>query len=148
MPSVSEVQDSIIAYLNNDTRIPNVWEEVVPAGVELPREQDVFLPYVLISFGGQAPVRQDQQGIVSSALDLKWTSVGIECIGQYPKHKRDLAGVVRELLEGYVPGPGWGQLREQLSDSYTVKVPDFSLWPVRFATGITYNVQDNAITSN
>lgn len=148
MATVSEVQDSILEYLRADTRIPNVWEEIVPAGVEVPKENDVFLPYVLVSFGGQAPVRQDQQGICSSALDLKWTSVGIECIGQYPKHKRDLAGVIREKLEGYIPGIGWGQLREQLSDSYTVKVPDFSLWPVRFATGIVFNTHDNAATSN
>lgn len=148
MATVEEVQNQLIAYLRNNPQIPNVWEETVPAGVKLPKENDVFLPYVLISFGGQSPVKQDNQGIVSSADDLKWSSVAVECVGQYPEHKRTLAGVVRKMLEGYIPDPGWGQLREQLSDSYTVKVPDFSLWPVRYAIGIVFNTQVNAVTSN
>lgn len=143
MASVAEVQDSIIAYLR-DSDIPNVWEETIPVGVELPKQNDVYLPYVLISFGGQAPVAQWQQGITSSAHDLKWTSVGIECVGQSPRDKRTVAEIVRAKLEGYIPDSSWGQLREQLSDSYTVKAPDFTLWPVRFATGIVFNTQDNA----
>ena len=144
MPTpVEEVQNSIIEYLR-DSDIPNVWEETVPVGVVVPQQNGVYLPYVLISFGGQAPVAQWQQGITSSADDLKWTSIGIECIAQSPKDKRVVAAIVRRKLEGYIPDIGWGQLREQLSDSYTVKVPDFDLWPVRYATGIVFNTQDNA----
>ena len=144
MASVVEVQDALLEFLRASD-LPNVFEEVVPVGTELPKQNNVFLPYVLVSFGGQAPVAQWQQGIVSSAHDLKWTSVGVECIGQSPHDKRVAASIVRELLEGYEPDPGWGQLREQLSDSYTVKVPDSDLWPVRFATGIVFNAQDNAV---
>lgn len=143
MKAVEEVQDELLEYLRA-SNIPSVWEETVPAGVELPQQNGRHLPYVLVSFGGQSPVAQWQQGITSSRSDLKWTSVGIECVGETPHDRRMVAGIVRDLLEGYIPDTGWGQLREQLSDTYTVKMPDFTLWPVRYVNGIVFNAQDNA----
>jgi hypothetical protein len=146
MTSVKDVQDSLLARLKTAgvTGKFSVWEEAVPAGDGVPQENGTMLPYAIVSFGGQSPVAEWQQGIVSSAYELKWTSMAVECVAATPGGKRALAGVVRGLLEGYIPDPSWGQLREQLSDSYTVKVPDSTLWPVRFATGIVYNTQDNA----
>lgn len=143
MLSVEQVQDQILEQLKS-TGI-QIWEETVPAGVKLKTQNNRHLPYVLISFGGQSPVAMWQQGITSSAQDLKWTSVGTECVGETPRDRRAISAIVRKTLEGYIPDAGWGQLREQLSDSYTVKVPEFALWPVRYATGIVFNTQVNAI---
>ena len=139
MATIEEVQDSIITMFE-DLGV-QIWEETVPTGVTPKSQNGRMVPYVLISFGGQSPVAQPQQGITSSRDDLKWTSIGTECVGETPADRRAISRVVRDMLEGYVPGPGWGQLREQLSDSYTVKRPEFSLWPVRFATGIVFNTQ-------
>ena len=147
MKTFEEVQDDLIDLLKS-TDIPSVWEETIPVGVELPKQGGVYLPYALISFGGQSPVARRNQGITSSAKDLKWTSVALECVGASPRDKRTVVGIVRDVLEGYSPDPSWGHLEEQLSDSYTVKVPDFTLWPVRFATGIVFNAQTGAVVDN
>lgn len=124
--------------------IPNVFEQTVPAGKDLPMENGVFLPYAVISYGGLSPVAQPQQGITSSRDDLKWTSVAVESVGASPKIARQLEAIVRDAFEGYIPAPGWGQMREQLSDSYTVKVPDMDLWPVRFVRAMVFNTQTGA----
>ena len=91
---IEDVQDSILEFLR-DSDIPNVWEETVPVGVELPKSKNVYLPYALVSFGGQSPVAEWMQGITSSAHDLKWTSIAVECVGQSPRDKRTVAGIVR-----------------------------------------------------
>jgi len=124
--------------------IPNVWEQTVPAGTTMPKQNGVYLPYAVISFGGLSPVAQNMQGITSSRDDLKWTSVAVESIGATPAIARQVETIVRDALEGYEPAPGWGQLREQLSDSYTVKVPDMDLWPVRFVRAMVFNAQTGA----
>jgi len=140
---IEDVQDALLDLLRA-TEIPNVWEETIPVGSALPIENGIHLPYALVSFGGQSPAAERHQGITSSANDVKWTTVAVECVGASPRDKRTVAAIVRELLEGYSPDTGWGQLQEQLSDSYTVKAPDYDLWPVRFATGIVFTTLDNA----
>lgn len=139
MPTVEETQNAIIdLFVAQGVQI---WEETIPANTKPAQQLGRMVPYILISFGGQSPVAQPFQGITSSRDDLKWTSIGTECVGETPADRRAISRVVRETLEGLVPAPGWGQLREQLSDSYTVKAPEHSLWPVRFATGIVFNTQ-------
>lgn len=135
---LDEQRESLITRLKA-AGVPNVWEQVVPSGVELPRQNGVVLPYVLIGFGGQAPVAMRNQGITSSRDDLKVTSVSIEAVGASPGDARKVEGIVRGQLEGYDVGPGWGELREQLSDSYTVRVPDSQLFPVRFVRAAVWN---------
>jgi len=124
--------------------IPNVFEQTVPTGFELPSEKGVYLPYAVISFGGLSPVAQAMQGITSSRDDLKWTSIAVESVGATPAMARRVESIVRDTFEGLEPAPGWGQLREQLSDSYTVKVPDMDLWPVRFVRAMVFNTQVGA----
>lgn len=143
MPDNIDVQNSLIERLL-DAGVPNVWEGTVPAGIELPKQNGVYLPYAVVTFGGHSPVAQAMQGITSSADDLKWTSVAVEVVAPTPAMARQVEEIVRAQFEGYIPDPRWGQLREQLSDSYTVKVPDFELWPVRFVRASVYNTQLNA----
>lgn len=131
-------RESLIPLLES-AGVPNVWEQVVPAGVELPTQNGRVLPYVLIGFGGQAPVAMRNQGITSSRDDLKVTSISIEAVGASPGDARRVENIVRDQLEGYDVGPGWGELREQLSDSYTVRVPDSQLFPVRFVRAAVWN---------
>lgn len=138
-PELLDIQREALITRLKAAGIPNVWEQVVPAGVDLPRQNGVVLPYVLIGFGGQAPVAMRNQGITSSRDDLKVTSVSTEAIGASPGDARKIEGIVRAQLEGYEVGPGWGELREQLSDSYTVRVPDSQLFPVRFVRAAVWN---------
>lgn len=138
------VQDSILELLQASD-IPNVWESSVPAGVTLPRENGVHLPYAVVTFGGQSPVTRSNQGIVSSREDLKWTTVAVECVGDSQRDARVVANIVRDLLEGYSPDPDWGELSEVLSGDYSLAKPDYDLPPVRYATGIVFNTNVNAV---
>lgn len=141
--NIDEQRDALIDVLLA-AGIPNVWEQTVPAGDVLPRQNGIYLPYAIISFGGFQPVSQDMQGITGSRDDLKWTSVAVQSIGASPRDARTVETIVRDTLEGYNPGPGWGLLREQLSDAYSVKVPDFELWPVRHARTVVFNANVGA----
>lgn len=143
------VQDHLVEYLKlpfNGVTIPNVFEVAVPPGFILPMDHGVHLPYALISFGGQSPVAMRNQGITTTRDDLKWTSVAVEAIGNSPRDVRYVTRIVRGLLEGYKPDASWGELQEQLAGDYTVLKPEYELWPVRYATGIVFNTNANAVT--
>lgn len=140
-----DVQDAILALLQASD-IPNVWEGAVPAGNALPADFGTRLPYAVVSFGGKSPVAGPNQGIVTSAYDLKWSSVAVECVASSPKDVRKVTKIVRALLEGYIPDVSWGQLTERLSGDYQVLKPEYEPWPVRHATGIVFNANVNAVT--
>ena len=133
-----DTQEHILERLRA-TDIPNVFEVGVPPGLILPTRQGYHLPYLLVSFGGLSPVAMRNQGIESSKWDLKWTNVAIECVGASQRDTRRVSAIVRERLEGYIPDPSWSELTETLSGDYAVKVPEYDLWPVRYATGIVFN---------
>lgn len=142
-----DIQDSIIERLRNSD-IPNVFEVSVPAGFKLPRQNGSILPYVLISFGGLTPVAGRNKGITSVADDIKWTAVAVECVGNSPSDVRKVTKIVRRLLgNGYIPDPSWGELEEQLAGDYTIQQPDADLQPVRYATGLIFNTNANAVTA-
>ena len=142
-----DVQDLILARLKASD-IPNVWEGAVPAGPALPSNFGSRLPYAIVSFGGKSPVSESAQGIVTSAYDLKWSSVAVECVASSPKDVRKVTKIVRGLLEGFIPDESWGQLSERLSGDYQVLKPDYEPWPVRHATGVVFNANVNATTPN
>lgn len=138
-----QIQDGLIERLRA-TDIPNVWEGTVPAGVTLPEVNGVHLPYVIVTFSGKSPVRDSYKGIASSKNDLKSSSIAVLCVGDSLHDCRMVADLVRESLEGYQPDPDWGELTEQLSGDYTVRVPDANTWPVRNALEIVFNTNINA----
>lgn len=140
-----DVQDSILARLR-DSEIPNVFEVSVPAGVTLPKQNGTILPYVLVSFGGLTPVAIRNKGITSVNDDVKWTAVAVECVGNSPSDVRKVTKIVRKLLSGYIADEGWGELEEQLAGDYTIQQPDADLSPVRYATGLIFNTNANAVT--
>lgn len=147
-----DVQDLLVERLKTQSykgnKIPNVFEVAVPAGLILPKVNGVELPYVIISFGGQSPMALRNKGIVSSSEDLKWTAVAVEAIATSPRDVRMVTKIVRGLFEGFSPDPSWGELEEQLAGDYTVLKPDADLSPVRFATGIVFNTNTNAVRPN
>lgn len=147
-----DVQDLLIERLREGTyagmKIPNVFEVSVPAGFMLPKVNGAELPYALISFGGMSPVANRNKGINSTRDDLKWTAVAVEAVGTSPKDVRKVTKIVRGLFEGYSPDPSWGELEEQLAGDYTVLQPDADLSPVRYATGIVFNTNTNAVRPN
>jgi hypothetical protein len=142
-----EIQNAILARLVASP-IPSVFETAVPAGYLLPKDHGQFLPYLLVTFGGKSPVANSIQGIVSSTHSLKRTTVACEAIGASQRDCRTVTGIVRDLLEGYIADPSWGELTETLSGDYAVKVPEYDTWPVRFGTGIVFNCYANGVTPN
>lgn len=148
MADFETVQDQLYQLLRDlgDTYKFKVFEVAVPTGYKLPMEHNVHMPYVLISFGGKSPVAGPQQGITGTRQDLKNTSVALECVANSPASVRKVVRIVRNAFEGYQPDPSWGELVERLSGDYTVNVPDYDLWPVRYATGIVFNTHANAVT--
>lgn len=139
-------QTAIQTYLQSNPLMPPVFEGTVPMGVNLPQDFNNLEPYILISFGGRSPVAGADQNIATTAQDLKWTTVAIECIAENPADTRTAANMVRAMLEGYSPGPDWGELSEILSGDYTVKKPDSDLVPIRHSTGIVFHTMVNAVT--
>lgn len=145
-----DVQDLITERVRNTAwkgmKIPNVFEVAIPTGFVLPKQNGAHLPYALISFGGMSPVALRNKGITSSRDDLKWTAVAFEAVGNSPADVRKVTKIIRGLIEGFNPDPSWGELEEQLAGDYTVLEPDYDLWPVRYATGIVFNTNANAVT--
>lgn len=143
---LTAAQDAVFARLKASD-IPNVFETSVPPGFKLPvATSGRHYPYVLVTFGGLSPIRNSLKGIVSTRNDLKSTSVAVQSVGDTQRDTRVVSALVRDLLEGYSPSPDWGELEEQLSGDYTVRVPDYDLWPVRYATEIVFNTNANAVT--
>lgn len=138
-----EIQDGLLARLQA-TEIPNVWEGTVPAGVTLPKVNDIHLPYAIVTFSGKSPVRDSYRGITSAKNDLRSSSIAVLCVGDSLHDCRYVADLVRESLEGHQPDPDWGELSEQLSGDYTVRVPDSNTWPVRYAIEVVFNTNINA----
>ncbi len=138
MADFETVQDALLTRLRT-SQIPNVFETSVPPGYLLPKQNGVHLPYALITFGGKSPMANRYKNLQSTKLDAKWTSVAVECVGDSQRDCRTVSKIVRNLFEGYTPDVTWGELEEQLSGDYTVKVPEYELWPVRYATGIVFN---------
>lgn len=141
----SEAQEALIDRLKASA-IPNVFEANVPAGFILPQQNNAHLPYACISFGGNAPIAMRNTGITSSKYDMKRTSVAVECIGDSPRDVRRVTQIVRDQFEGFEVDESWSQLIETLAGDYTMYLPDYALWPVRYATGIHFSAMTNGIT--
>jgi hypothetical protein len=146
MTSLEDVQDTILARIKTlgAEKKFGVFETAIPLGYEATERFGQHEPYVLIGFGGQSSVSEDLQGITGTVDDLKWTSVAAEVVSNSPSTSRRIAGIIRTSLEGYVPDERWGQLVEQMSGDYTVKNPEYDLWPVRFARGMVFTTNSNA----
>jgi hypothetical protein len=138
-----QIQDGLLDRLQA-SGIPQVWEGTIPAGVTLKRINGIHLPYAIVTFGGISPVRDSYKGIASSKYDIKSSSIAVLCVGDSLHDARMVADIVRESLEGYQPDPDWGELTEQLSGSYTVRVPDANTWPLRNAIELVFNTNVNA----
>jgi len=142
----TEAHDAILAHLR-DSDIPNVFDTTVPAGFELPRQNNTYLPYVLVSFSGKAQTTTTTAGITGSRDNLKNTLVAVECVGASPGDARRVADVARDKLDGYIVDESWSELSESLAGGdYKVTASESDLWPVRFATGMVFTALTNAVT--
>jgi hypothetical protein len=146
MTDLEDVQDRVferIKALGAEMKF-EVFEVSIPVGYELTEKFGQQNPYVLVSFGGQSEVASYNQGITSTVDNLKWTSVALEIVSNSPSTCRRIGGLIRKSLEGYSPDDSWGQLVEQLSGDYSVRNPEYDLWPVRQARGMVFNTNSNA----
>jgi hypothetical protein len=146
MSDFIDAQNTILARveaLGADQKF-DVFEVAIPLGYERSEAFIQHEPYVLVSFGGKAAVAEDEQGITGTRDDIKRTSVGLEIVGNAPLTVRLIGDILRNSLDGFIPNDSWGELVERMAGDYTVRDPNFELWPVRYAQGIVYNTNADA----
>jgi hypothetical protein len=114
------------------------YDGAIPSGEHLRSTNGRYWPYVVYALGGKSEVRRDQQGIVSSADDVKWTSLVIFCVGDTPTTVRRLKDLLRTEFEGYIHGPGWGEFVEILTGDFGISKPDPDLIPLRFGESLAF----------
>lgn len=138
-------QGEIIDKLNTlaATTKFQVFDGAVPTGEDLISERGGYWPYVVFSFGGKTQAANRHRGISSSAEDVKWTAVVFYCVGDTPATVRKLKEVLRAEFEGYVPGPGWGELTEILTGDFGISKPDPDLIPLRYGETLAFNTLVN-----
>lgn len=116
----------------------SVYDGAVPTGDELKSTNGKYWPYVVVGFGGKTEVSFQMQGIVSSADDVKWTSLIFFVVGDTPKTVRRLKHLIRKQFEGRVASTGWGQFVEVLTGDFGISKPDPDLTPLRFGETLAF----------
>lgn len=137
-----KVFDRLVA-LGADKKF-GVFEGAIPLGYEQTVEFGQHAPYIIVGFGGQSEVQMGYQGISGTRDNLKWTSVAVEAVANSPATVRRVADLIRDSLEGFSPDEDWGELVEQMSGDYSIRRPEFDLWPVRYASGMVFSANSNA----
>jgi len=115
-----------------------VFDGAVPTGETLKSTNGRFWPYVVFGLGGRTEAANRMQGISSSREDVKWSSFVLFCVGDTPRTVRKLKDAIREEFEGYIVGPGWGEMTEVLSGDFGISKPDPDLIPLRFGETIAF----------
>ena len=116
----------------------SVYDGAVPTGATLVSTNGRFWPYAIFALGGKTEAANRMQGITSSREDVKWTSLVFYCVGDTPATVRTLKDVLREKFEGFIVGPGWGELTEVLSGDFGISKPDPDLIPLRFGETLAF----------
>lgn len=122
----------------------STYDGAVPTGEELRATDGRYWPYVVYGFGGKTQVANRQKGIVSSAEDVKWSSLVFFCVGDTNDTIRKLKQVLRQSFEGYVPAPGWGEFTEVLTGDFGISKPDPDLIPLRFGETMSFSIMTDA----
>lgn len=134
------VQDQIIQKIEDlgDTMKFTTHDGAIPTGEELKTTNGRYWPYVVYAFGGKTEAAGRHKGIVSSAVDVKWTSLVFFCVGDTASTVRKLKDVLRQAFEGYIPAVGWGEFTEVLSGDFGISKPDNDLIPLRFGETLAF----------
>lgn len=132
------VQDQIITKLNEIAQ--DVYETAAPEDTKLKFASDgMILPYVVVEFGDieESPLAN---GIMSTKYNTGQSFIIVSCIAPTQRAARQVAGVVREKLTGFIPEDA-GELR--LSGSSSVTMIDSK--PNRYITELSFAFPVNTI---
>lgn len=116
----------------------STYDGSLPTGEQLISTGGRYWPYVVYALGGKTQAAGRHRGIVSSASDVKWTSLIFYCVGDTPRTVRRLKDVLRESFEGYEPVPGWGEYTEVLTGDFGISKPDPDLIPLRYGETLAF----------
>lgn len=147
--NLTDIQDSIFAKLQalGVETVFDVYETDIPVGTNRPNKEHAISPYVLIDFGNPGQViDQDYKGIVGTRADLKYLSIIFEIVSNNPATTRQIAGIVNDAFEGYVPHETWGEMVARVAaPMYTRQAPEGGeFYPPRYYRTIAYVVDVNA----
>lgn len=96
-----DVQDEIVAQLNELAQ--DVYETTPPDDTKLRFDPTgIILPYIVVEFS-DAYETDAATGIVSTRFDMKESSIIVSCIGPTERSARQVAGLVRDKLVGFIP---------------------------------------------
>lgn len=146
MSEFLDVQEQLtdkIKQLGIDSKF-GTYDGAIPSGDELKSTNGRYWPYVVFAFGGKSSAANRQRGIVSSAEDVKWTSMVFYCVGDTNLTVRRLKDVLRTAFEGYVPAPGWGEFTEVLTGDFAISKPDPDLIPLRFGETMSFSIMTDS----
>lgn len=122
----------------------SVYDGSLPTGEQLVSTNGRYWPYVVFGLGGKTEAANRMQGIVSSREDVKWSSLVLYCVGDTPSTVRKLKDILRNEFEGYVIGPGWGELTEVLTGDFGISKPDPDLIPLRYGETMAFKLLTDA----
>lgn len=122
----------------------STYDGAIPTGDELKSTNGRYWPYVVYGFGGKTQVANRYKGIVSSAEDVKWSSLIFYCVGDTNATIRKLKDLLRNEFEGLVPAPGWGEFTEVLTGDFGISKPDPDLIPLRFGETMAFKIMTDA----
>lgn len=142
MSEFLDVQNELITKIKDlgETGKFSTYDGAIPSGSELKSVNGRYWPYVVYGFGGKTQVANKLKGITSSAEDVKWSSMIFYCVGDTPATVRKLKDALRNVFEGYVPKPGWGQFEEVLTGDFGISKPDPDLIPLRYGETMAFKV--------
>jgi hypothetical protein len=95
------VQDQIVTKLNELAQ--DVYETTAPDDTRLRfDESGMILPYIVVEFADMYESGQSG-GILSSKYDVKTSYIIVSCIAPTERSARQVAGLVRDKLAGFIP---------------------------------------------
>lgn len=146
MSDFLEGQDHLIQMLNDlgTAQVFDVYDGAVPTGKKLRQVAGRYLPYVVFGLGGKTEAANRMQGIASSKEDVRWSSFVLYCVADAPASVRKLKDLLRNVFEGYVIGPGWGELTEVLAGDFGISKPDPDLVPLRYGEPLVFKLLTDA----
>jgi len=143
--SLQEWQDQIVVRLKT---IPGtgVYDGGVPDYVDLPRQDGLLKPYLVVWWGGKLPAGFGYAGICGVRGHSKRVPFIVQCVGPTGAIARSVANRVRDLLEGYEPA-GQGELSEDGNPNPRTPI-DPSGVPVRYAIPLSFSgIVDNNLVN-
>lgn len=134
------IQDEITAKVKELPQ--DVYVTAVPDDTKIAHEPNgLFLPYIVIYFSDVAESGMGK-GIISSRYNLGFASCVVECVAPTERAARQVAGLVRDKLTGFIPQNA-GEMR--LVGGRTYGFVDSNAVPKKYFSEIAFNFTINTV---